>query len=128
DVCSSDLIPRVCGIITNRVVVRLGINIPPVTRCGLLSDRISARRPAFPPSRRVSGYAAGRDGTSPPQKQVWMRVRMRRNTPEKQMKSLICNAMSGFYTNAFKVGVGLLANLRRFDGFGSRVTFLWSTL
>lgn len=57
-----------------------------------------------------------------------MRVRMRRNTPEKQMKSLICNAMSGFYTNAFKVGVGLLANLRRFDGLGSRVTFLWSTL
>lgn len=36
--------------------------------------------------------------------------------------------MSGFYTNAFKVGVGLLANLRRFDGFGSRVTFLWSTV
>jgi FkbM family methyltransferase len=35
--------------------------------------------------------------------------------------------MSGFYTNAFKVGVGLLANLRRFDGFGSRVVFLWST-
>lgn len=34
--------------------------------------------------------------------------------------------MSGFYTNAFKVGVGLLANLRRFDG-GSRVVFLWST-
>ncbi len=35
--------------------------------------------------------------------------------------------MSGFYTNAFKVGVGLLANLGRFDGFGSRATFLWST-
>jgi FkbM family methyltransferase len=35
--------------------------------------------------------------------------------------------MSGFYTNAFKVGVGLVANLGRFDGFGSRATFLWST-
>ena len=36
--------------------------------------------------------------------------------------------MSGFYSNAIKVGFGLLANLRRFDGFGSRVVFLWSTL
>jgi FkbM family methyltransferase len=35
--------------------------------------------------------------------------------------------MSGFYTNAFKVGVGLIANLGRFDGWGSRTTFLWST-
>lgn len=35
--------------------------------------------------------------------------------------------MSGFYTNAFKVGVGLIANLGRFDGFGSRAAFLWST-
>jgi FkbM family methyltransferase len=35
--------------------------------------------------------------------------------------------MSGFYTNAFKVGVGLVANLGRFDGWGSRAAFLWST-
>jgi FkbM family methyltransferase len=35
--------------------------------------------------------------------------------------------MSGFYSNALKVGVGLLANLRRFDGTSSRVTFLVST-
>jgi hypothetical protein len=27
--------------------------------------------------------------------------------------------MSGFYSNAFKVGVGLVANLGRFDGWGS---------
>lgn len=36
--------------------------------------------------------------------------------------------MSGFYSNAFKVGVGLVANLGRFDGWGSRAAFLWSTL
>ncbi len=36
--------------------------------------------------------------------------------------------MSGFYSNAFKVGIGLLANLRRFDGWASRWTFLVSTL
>jgi FkbM family methyltransferase len=36
--------------------------------------------------------------------------------------------MSGFYSNAFKVGIGLTANLGRFDGWGSRVMFLWSTL
>jgi FkbM family methyltransferase len=35
--------------------------------------------------------------------------------------------MSGFYSNAFKVGVGLLANLGRFNGWGSRWTFLYST-
>jgi FkbM family methyltransferase len=36
--------------------------------------------------------------------------------------------MSGFYTNAFKVGIGLLANLGRFNGWGSRWTFLYSTV
>lgn len=36
--------------------------------------------------------------------------------------------MSGFYSNAFKVGVGLLVNFRRFDGWASRGTFLWSTI
>ena len=35
--------------------------------------------------------------------------------------------MSGFYTNAFKVGFGLLANLGRFNGWSSRWTFLYST-
>lgn len=34
--------------------------------------------------------------------------------------------MPGFYSNAFKVGVGLVANLGRFDGWRSRATFLWS--
>jgi FkbM family methyltransferase len=36
-------------------------------------------------------------------------------------------AMRGFYSNAFKVGIGLTANLGRFDGWGSRAVFLWST-
>jgi FkbM family methyltransferase len=36
--------------------------------------------------------------------------------------------MSGFYSNAFKVGIGLTANLGRFDGWASRILFLWSTL
>jgi len=36
--------------------------------------------------------------------------------------------MSGFYTNAFKVGIGLLSNLGRFDGWASRWTFLSSTV
>ncbi len=36
--------------------------------------------------------------------------------------------MSGFYSNAFKVGIGLTANLGRFDGWRSRLVFLWSTL
>lgn len=36
--------------------------------------------------------------------------------------------MSGFYSNALKVGLGLTANLGRFDGWRSRLTFLWSTL
>jgi FkbM family methyltransferase len=35
--------------------------------------------------------------------------------------------MSGFYSNALKVGVGLVANLKRFDGWSSRATFLVST-
>jgi FkbM family methyltransferase len=36
--------------------------------------------------------------------------------------------MSGFYTNAFKVGFGLVANLGRFNGWSSRWTFLVSTV
>jgi FkbM family methyltransferase len=36
--------------------------------------------------------------------------------------------MSGFYSNAIKVAFGLTANLGRFDGLPSRLTFLWSTL
>jgi FkbM family methyltransferase len=36
--------------------------------------------------------------------------------------------MSGFYSNAIKVGIGLTANLGRFDGLSSRLVFLWSTL
>jgi FkbM family methyltransferase len=55
--------------------------------------------------------------------------------PKSCLKSIICmpaslskESMSGFYSNAFKVGIGLTANLGRFDGWGSRAIFLWSTL
>src|SRR5690606_15480616 len=51
-------------------------------------------------------------------------------SPKSRPKSLICSAIrrihARFYSNAFTVGVGLVANLGRFDGWRSRATFLWS--
>src|SRR5687767_4158974 len=47
--------------------------------------------------------------------------------PSSTLHLLLFPPMSGFYSNAFKVGIGLLANLGRFNGWGSRWTFLYST-
>src|SRR5690606_8695848 len=48
--------------------------------------------------------------------------------PRRTVQNPTFPAMSGFYSNALNVGLGLTANLGRFDGWRSRLTFLWSTL
>src|SRR5690606_1230850 len=48
--------------------------------------------------------------------------------PQNLPEILLCRAMPGFYSNAFKVGVGLIARLGRFDDWESRAGFLSSAL